>query len=111
MIDDSEVRRDAPCWYRLKDVQLTAVNDVLMLENACYALLKHYFGHLPCYSNILELMHESTMYTTIGQTLDFEMTKADVSTYSIEKYLSITYHKTSHFVGYMPIALAMILAG
>src|ERR1700751_3035852 len=36
IMDGSVTRRGKPCWYRLPDVQLDAVNDTLILEALMY---------------------------------------------------------------------------
>lgn len=111
IIDNSDIRRDKPCWYRLNDVQSIAINDILMIENGCYYILKRAFGHLPCYPNMFELLHKTAMNTFIGQSLDLHMSKADVIEFSMEKHRCISNYKTSFFAFYTPIALPIILAG
>lgn len=111
-MDCSEIRRGKPCWYKVSDVKSIAVNDILMIENGCYHLLKRFFGHLPCYVNLIELMHKTSLATFIGQSLDFQLSNtADVTQFTMKKHRCMTDCKTSHFAFYTPIALPMILAG
>lgn len=42
IIDHSDTRRGAVCWYRQPGIGLTAVNDAVMMENGVYLLLKKY---------------------------------------------------------------------
>ena len=44
IMDASETRRGQPCWYKLPDVQLNAINDGILLESQIYRLLKRHFG-------------------------------------------------------------------
>ncbi|EDX06609.1 GD25915 [Drosophila simulans] len=70
VMDNSTTRRGQPCWHKVENVGLTAINDALMIENAMYAILKKHFSHLDCYVALMELFHEITYITTCGQSLD-----------------------------------------
>lgn len=61
VMDGSETRRGAPCWYKQEDVKLIALNDALMIENAIYMILKEYFGHTKYYMNLVDMFHEVNM--------------------------------------------------
>lgn len=111
ILDQSEVRRGKPCWYKVEEVASNAVNDILLLENGCYWLLKRFFGHLPCYPSLFEMFHEAAFQTFIGQTMDFQIAQAGVTQFTMDKHILMSYHKTSHAAFYAPIALPMILAG
>lgn len=111
IVDCSQIRRNQPCWYKLEDVNTVAINDILMIENACYQLLKKSFGHLPCYPILFELFHETATYTFIGQSHDFQLAKAGIETFTMNEHKSMSDYKTSHSAFYAPIALPMILAG
>lgn len=111
MIDCSKIRRNKPCWHRLANVKSVAVNDSMMIENALYVLLKKHFSHLSCYVDLFELLHETTMMTTIGQSMDFLISREGVSQFTMDKHKCITDHKTSHFAFYTPLAASMLLAG
>lgn len=112
IIDRSEIRRGKPCWHKVDDVKSVAFNDILMIENGCYHLLKRYFGHLPSYVSIVELMQNTALTTFIGQSLDAQMSNnAAVPQFTMKKHRCMADCKTSHFAFYTPIALPMILAG
>lgn len=111
IMDNSETRRGRECWYKFEDVGLGAINDGMMLENGIYLLLKKYFGDKDFYHNIVELFHEITFITTVGQLLDLKMACSDVTTFEMEIYNKIVANKTSHYSFYLPVALAMQLAG
>lgn len=70
IMDESETRRGQVCWYLRPDVKMNAINDGLMLECHIYVLLKKYFGNDPVYVRLLELLHETTHQTSLGQFLD-----------------------------------------
>lgn len=110
-MDGSETRRGQPCWYKLDDVKYTAINDALMIENCVYFILKKHFKDLSCYVDLVELFHETMMITTIGQSLDLQTANFDVSCFTMDRYKSIVDHKTAYYTFYLPVALAMHLAG
>lgn len=43
MLDNAEKRRSKICWYRHEDAgQSLAINDIMMVQNACYLVLKRF---------------------------------------------------------------------
>ncbi|XP_059619924.1 farnesyl pyrophosphate synthase [Phlebotomus argentipes] len=111
IMDGSITRRGQPCWYRLEDIKLAAINDGLLLEAGIYQILKEHFSHLDCYVKLLELFHDCTFITTLGQLLDTKSAHEDIMSFNMEKYKSIVANKTSYYTFYLPIAAAMHLAG
>lgn len=110
-MDGSETRRGQPCWYKVDDVKLTAINDALMIESCIYYILKKYFSTQPSYVKLVELFHETMLITTIGQSLDLQTANKDVECFTMDRYNSIVTHKTAYYTFYLPVALAMHLAG
>ena len=88
-MDGSITRRGAPCWYR-KDgtvvgtVGMIAINDSFLIEAAIYKLLKMHFREKPYYVDLLELLHETTYQTELGQLLD--LTTAPDSTLVFDRF-------------------------
>lgn len=111
IMDGSETRRGHDCWYKLEDVGLGAINDSMMIENGIYFLLKKYFGDKEYYNEIVDLFHEVTFITTIGQLQDINTAGSDVDTFKMEKYKTIVANKTAYYSFYLPVALAMHMAG
>ena len=62
IMDGSETRRGQPCWYKLNDVGLMAINDGLMIENCIYHILKKHFSNEDYYVKLIELFHEVRYY-------------------------------------------------
>jgi len=121
-MDQSITRRGAPCWYRAENpnnptvkVGLTAINDSFLLESNIYRLLKKFFGSEPYYVSLLDLFHEVTYQTELGQLLDLTTqpagTKVDISVFTLETYKRIVKYKTAFYSFYLPVALAMLLHG
>lgn len=111
MLDGSQTRRGKPCWYKVEDVGMMAVNDALMVENCIYYILKKNFDHQPYYVKLMELFHEAMMITAFGQTLDMHMADKNVTSFTMDRYKAIVDNKTSFYSFYLPVALAMHMAG
>ncbi|XP_046574693.1 farnesyl pyrophosphate synthase-like [Haliotis rubra] len=115
LMDKSVTRRGKPCWYKRENVGTIAVNDSFYLEAALYQILKKHFRHLPYYTSILELFHDTTMQTVIGQCLDLTTAPpegtVDFKGYTLDRYSAIVKYKTAFYSFYLPVALAMYMAG
>ena len=110
IMDSSITRRGAPCWYRQDGVGMIAINDAFMLEAAIYILLKKYFRQHASYVDLMELFHEVTFQTELGQTCDLLTAPedhVDLDNFSMEKYQFIVIYKTAYYSFYLPVALAL----
>ncbi|RZC35164.1 farnesyl pyrophosphate synthase, partial [Asbolus verrucosus] len=113
IVDHSETRRGAPCWYKKEDIGLTAINDGILLEHGIYTLLKRHFSNHQCYVPTMELFHDVTSKTAMGQTLDILSTnggKPNLELFTMKKYNSIVKYKTAYYSFQLPMALAMYMA-
>ncbi|XP_069688243.1 farnesyl pyrophosphate synthase-like [Periplaneta americana] len=117
MMDGSTVRRNRPCWYRVNNIGAAAANDAVLVENGVYQILKKYFSDKPYYLNTLELFHDVTLKTALGQVLDVNVAAKgagklpDLNIYTMERYRSIAKYKTCYFACCFPFTLAMFVAG
>lgn len=114
MMDASITRRGQPCWYRVPKVGNIAINDAFMLEAAIYILLKNHFKKEAYYVDLIELFHEVTFQTELGQLLDLLTApedEVDLNKFSLEKHSYIVTYKTAFYSFYLPVALAMFMAG
>ena len=115
IMDASVTRRGTPCWYKLKNVQMIAINDSFILESCVYKILKKYFGAETYYPQLLDLFIEVTRQTEFGQLLDLTSQPlgqdADLSRFTIDRYASIVKYKTAFYTFYLPVALGMICSG
>ena len=110
MMDASITRRGHPCWYRVEGVANIAINDAFMLEAAIYHLLKVHFKSKPYYGHLLELFHDVTFQTELGQLIDLITApedSVDLSKFSLDKHHLIVVYKTAFYSFYLPVALAM----
>jgi len=114
VMDGSITRRGQPCWYKVHGVGNVAINDSFIIESCIYKLLKKYFKKEKYYAGLLELLHETTYQTELGQLLDLITApedQVDLTRFSMEKYKWIVKYKTAYYSFYLPVAMAMLMAG
>lgn len=114
IMDQSITRRGQPCWYKVPGVGDIAINDAFMLEAAIYSLLKSHFKQDSYYIDLIELFHEVTLQTELGQLLDLITApedSVDLNKFSLAKHSFIVIFKTAYYSFYLPVALAMYVAG
>ncbi|RUP44559.1 geranyltranstransferase [Jimgerdemannia flammicorona] len=114
IMDSSYTRRGQPCWFRKENVGMVAINDGIILESSVYIILKKYFKKTQYYVELLELYHEVTFQTELGQLLDLITApedNVDLSKFSPAKHQFIVIFKTAYYSFYLPVALAMLMAG
>jgi farnesyl diphosphate synthase len=110
IMDASKTRRGSPCWYLMPNVGMIAINDAFMLEGSIYVLLKKYFRNHKSYVDMLELFHETTFQTELGQTCDLLTAPedhVDLNKFSMDKFSFIVIYKTAFYSFYLPVALAL----
>ncbi|KAI0893347.1 terpenoid synthase [Annulohypoxylon nitens] len=111
IMDGSITRRGKPCWYLHEGVGNIAINDAFMLEAAIYTLLKKHFKTHPSYVDMIELFHETSLQTELGQLCDLLTAPEDtvnLDNFSLEKYSFIVIFKTAYYSFYLPVALALL---
>ena len=124
IMDGSTTRRGQPCWYKKegppyqgwagKPVEMVAINDAFLIESAIYKLLKLHFKKKAYYVDLLELMHEVTYQTELGQMLDLITAPehdVDLTKFSLDRYKCIVKYKTAFYSFYLPVAMGMMMAG
>lgn len=111
IIDDSAIRRSKPCWHKVEGMERFAINDMLMLENGCHTIMNRFFGHLPCYSGIVQTIMETFMVSLLGTMLEFHYRKMGPDTFTLERFNYAQILKGCFYRFYMSAALAMMLAG
>jgi farnesyl diphosphate synthase len=95
-------------------VGLIAINDSFILESSIYIVLKKFFRNQSYYIDLLELFHETTFQTELGQLLDLLTApedKVDLDNFNFDKYYFIVRYKTAFYSFYLPVACAMHQAG
>lgn len=114
IMDDSLTRRGQPCFYRLPEIGLNAINDAIILETMLYRVLRIKFGDDPVYPHLVDLFRDISYTTELGQMLD--LTSQDPGVVDLDRFTEQTLtriyrYKTSHYTFYLPVALGMRLAG
>ncbi|ORY03706.1 farnesyl pyrophosphate synthase [Basidiobolus meristosporus CBS 931.73] len=114
IMDQSPVRRGQPCWYKLEKVGLVAINDSFILESCIYKLFKKYFRQEKYYIDLVELLHETSWQTELGQVVDLITAPEDdinLDRFSLERHSWIVTYKTAYYSFYLPVAMGMLVAG
>ena len=89
---------------------MIAINDAFMLESSIYILLKKYFRTHPHYVDLIEIFHDITFRTEVGQACDLITApedKVDLANFDMGKYTFIVLYKTAYYSFYLPVALAL----
>lgn len=114
IMDSSKTRRGQPCWYLMPKIGMIAINDAFMLESSIYLLLRKYFRQEKYYLDVIELFHDVTFQTELGQACDLITAPedhVDLDNFSMEKYTFIVIYKTAYYSFYLPVALALHFGG
>lgn len=114
IMDSSKTRRGNPCWYLAPNVGMIAINDSFMLDASIYVLLKKHFRQHNNYIDMVELFHETTFQTELGQCCDLLTAPedhVDLDNFSLDKFTFIVIFKTAYYSFYLPVALALYYIG
>ncbi|KAL5802093.1 hypothetical protein ACOSQ4_030398 [Xanthoceras sorbifolium] len=114
IMDSSHTRRGQPCWFRLPQIGMIAVNDGIVLRNHITRILKNHFRGKPYYVDLLDLFNEVEFQTASGQMIDLITTlegEKDLSKYSLPLHHRIVQFKTAYYSFYLPVACALLMAG
>jgi farnesyl diphosphate synthase len=71
-------------------VGMIAVNDAIMLQSSIFYLLKSHFRDQACYLELLEIFHDVTYKTEMGQLVDVITAPegvVDLGRFSLDKYV------------------------
>lgn len=124
IMDASVTRRGQPCYYRSPHplssprdqpraaVGNIAINDSFIVESHIYRLLRLHFRNKPFYADLLDLFHDVTYQTELGQLLDLTSLKPghlDFDSYTLERYSLIVKYKTAFYSFTLPVCLALLL--
>ncbi|KAJ0508585.1 putative transferase [Helianthus annuus] len=116
IVDGSHIRRGQPCWFRIPEVNMIAVNDGALLSNHVRRILKKNFHGKAYYAHLLDLFNEVELQTIYGQMIDATTTNL------LERKISqnilcfcnnrrIMQYKSSYYSFYLPVACALLLLG
>ncbi|EAY75519.1 hypothetical protein OsI_03423 [Oryza sativa Indica Group] len=114
IMDNSQTRRGQPCWFRVPQVGLIAVNDGIILRNHISRILQRHFKGKPYYVDLIDLFNEVEFKTASGQLLDLITThegEKDLAKYNLTVHRRIVQYKTAYYSFYLPVACALLLSG
>jgi len=112
VMDSATTRRGRPCWYKVPEVGMDAVNDALILESFLFFLIEKYFENQQ-YVALMKLFHDVSLKTQMGQMLDTMSEKAKgkegiFEQFTMKYYTRIITYKTAFYSFYLPVASALI---
>lgn len=116
VMDNSTMRRTKPCWYRVESVGVQAINDAFLLEGLVYHILRSHCRDQTWYLDIVELLHDVTLKTEIGQMLDLWVERErGQDTFPYQKYTKNMYdqivvNKTAYYTFALPVLIGMHVA-
>ena len=102
IMDGSVTRRGKPCWYKMPEIGMMAVNDVISLQTAVYELLTRFAKWHPEYQTLVDLLTACFRLTVMGQSLDAmtsprEGRRPDLALMTEARYATIAKYKTSYY--------------
>lgn len=118
VMDDSQTRRNQPCWYKRSEVGNIAINDSFLLESFVFFMIDTHFKMEDYHPQLIHLFHQVVLQTEIGQLLDLTSQKmvegkpqVDLDRFTIDRYQKIVKYKTAFYTFYLPVAIGMITSG
>ncbi|XP_018563009.1 farnesyl pyrophosphate synthase-like [Anoplophora glabripennis] len=108
IINNSETRRNVPCWFRLPIYAQTASLDVLTVDICTFNLLKIYFSKHPFYTHMIHFFRTVFNRTAAGRILDSQQRKVDQL--NIDEFHRLTEYKTGYDVFHIGVTLGMYLS-
>ncbi|CAB3228873.1 unnamed protein product [Arctia plantaginis] len=112
IMDGSTTRRGMPCWYRMPNVGMGALNDCILMSSCITETLETYFLKSPQFVELVRLFHEAIVFTSMGQHIDYTMAhraQADYSLFTMDRYDTIVQYKTSYYTFRLPVLLGLSL--
>ncbi|KAL8142155.1 hypothetical protein V2J09_015187 [Rumex salicifolius] len=91
IMDNSHTRRGQPCYFRIPQVGLIAVNDSVLIRNHIHRILKNHFKGKPYYVDLLDLFNEVEFQTASGQMIDLITTlegEKDLNKYNLDRQVA-----------------------
>ncbi|KAJ8717211.1 hypothetical protein PYW08_005610 [Mythimna loreyi] len=113
VIDVSTTRRGKPCWYLQPDVGTSAINDCFLIYHCLMELIEIKFEKEPLYTDLVKLINEVFMYTTIGQYLDhisgYTKERNNLDGFTMERFNAVAVQKTGYYSFRLPLHAALLL--
>ena len=125
IVDGEEMRRGRPCWHKVNNTGIEALNDAQTLYILSYKLLDSVVYDPNTYFKMLTMVNESTYLGTLGQCMDLlsnpgavrnsgnlinmmpssgEKEKMDLSNYTLERWETIARYKAGLILGGLAVS-------
>nr|CAB3245591.1 farnesyl pyrophosphate synthase-like [Phallusia mammillata] len=114
VMDQSQTRRGQLCWFRKPGIGLQAINDSMILESCVFSILRLFCRKKSFYADLVDLFHQVILNTEMGQSLDMltsEQPTLDLKEFTPDRYAAMIKYKTAYYSFYLPVAVAMYMAG
>jgi farnesyl diphosphate synthase len=93
---------------------MSAINDASLLRSTIFVILKAFFAEKDYYVHLIELFNETSLQAEVVRMLGritAEEAKVDMHDFQMRKHCLIARYKSALYALYLPVALAMFLAG
>lgn len=116
IMDESTTRRGQKCWHLKENVGNIAINDSFFMQQTILYILKKHFMDCAYFNELLSLLFDTMLRTTLGQCLDLKSSAKpgeipDLNKFTLDKYNAIIDNKTAFYSFSAPVRLGMILSG
>lgn len=109
--DKADIRRGKICWHKIEGMEKIVANNMLLLEIGCQFIMNRFFGHLPCYTGMIQILTECYMTSLTGHLYEMQINEIGLDHFTFENYNYSAVLKTSSYRFYLPAAMATLLAG
>jgi farnesyl diphosphate synthase len=93
---------------------MSAINDASLLRSTIFVILKAFFADKGYYVHLIELFNETSLQAEVVRMLGritASEAKVDMHDFNLQKHCLIARYKSALYVLYLPVALAMFMAG
>ncbi|KAJ5091282.1 Farnesyl pyrophosphate synthase [Penicillium alfredii] len=95
-------------FFQADGVGLSAINDACLIKSSIQVLLRQHFGDHPGYTQLMELFHEASFRTELGQLTEMATgNKCNLAEMTMERYVFLAESKTAFYSFYLPVALGL----
>nr|XP_049701247.1 uncharacterized protein LOC110370571 isoform X6 [Helicoverpa armigera] len=113
ILDASTSRHGQTCWYLRPEVGTSATNDCMLIYLCLMEVLQMNFGKEPYYVDLIKIINDTAMYTSIGQYLDYTSSyskeKNNFEEFNMDRFNAIVIQKASYFSFRMPLLVSLLL--
>uniref|UniRef100_A0A2A4JDM5 Farnesyl diphosphate synthase n=1 Tax=Heliothis virescens TaxID=7102 RepID=A0A2A4JDM5_HELVI len=113
ILDASTTRRGLTCWYLRPEVGTSATNDCMLIYLCLMEVLQNNFDKEPFCLDLIRIIHDTAMYTSIGQYLDYtsgySKEKNNFEEFTMDRFNAISIQKTAYYSFRLPLLVSLLL--